>query len=156
MSPRTSLKVICLLLAASLLIPGCTSLIEKREKYLANHPGIPTEFKQAISEGKVLKKMTHEMVEVAWGDPMTVAEPADTSRADEVWVYGGSDDSPSTCLCFKNGLVEYWEQPCSIRLLKTGRRQPGGAPVAPMIDDRPPEPLTTPTKGEPGTSGTPR
>ena len=144
------LMALCLLALLAFVAYGCTTMAEKRKQYLDSHPDIPPSFRQAIVQGKVLKNMTHDMVVATWGNPLQIEEPADTTKTDEIWIYAASTEAPSTCLCFKHGLVAYWEQPCSRALTKVERTRPAGAQIKPIIDDRSPEPVAEPSKGDPG------
>ena len=123
-------------------------MVEKRRQYLDGHPELPFEFKQAISQGKVLKKMSYEMVVATWGNPMRIEEPADTTDTDEVWVYSSAGGS-STCLCFKEGLVAFWEQPCSRMFVERNKKQTAGATLRTILDRKAQVPLSEPKKGEP-------
>jgi len=84
------------LLPASLWLAGCaTSTMSRIDANRATYESWPVEMRQAVLDGRIEKDMTPEMVEMVLGKPGRVESRADR-RGDfeEVWIYGGSSNSP--------------------------------------------------------------
>jgi hypothetical protein len=82
-------------LAATLVLTGCsTSPMSRIDANRALYESWPLEVKEAILDGKVVKGMTPEMVEMAAGKPTEITSRGVQAGTDEVWIYrkggGGS------------------------------------------------------------------
>lgn len=94
---------IMMILSLSLLLCSCATIsqakmpnYESRNNYIAMHPELSSEIKQAILKGKVIEGMTKQDVLAAWGEPSKIhkygehkrlVDEADENTHDESWLY---------------------------------------------------------------------
>ena len=89
-----------------LLIIGCTSMQQQREAYLAQHPEVSSEARRAILNGQVVKNMTQEQVQIAWGPPTRTTTTQYEDKDMLVWFYDTTAmTDPNKIVSFMDGKV---------------------------------------------------
>lgn len=79
---------------------------QHRETYVANHPDLPSETQEAILNGKVVKNMTQEQVQMTWGPPTKIVATELEGRDVIVWFYDNPIMThPHKIVSFKDGKV---------------------------------------------------
>ena len=79
---------------------------QRRRTYLTQHPGISTELKNAILEGRILIGMTKDQVVAAIGRP-DQRQDTSTWAAREHWIYNAGTDQ-ARFFTFQFGKVNRW------------------------------------------------
>jgi len=93
-----------LLISVSFMLIACESSPIRREDYIAQHPEWQSDVVDVIRRGYLLKGMTKEQVEAAWGRHCYSCTGTTTGDWGESWEY-------MTQIVFfdKNGVVVRWQ-----------------------------------------------
>ena len=76
---------------------------KRRWRFVEDNPNIPTKFKKAIKEGKLMLGMSKAMAVAIWGRPNDINRTVGSWGVHEQWIYGG------TYIYFKNDVLTSWQ-----------------------------------------------
>jgi hypothetical protein len=78
--------------------------VQRREKYIAEHPNLAPEIAQGIASGRLVRGMNAEEVRLIWGRPESVNRSAGAWGEREQWVFAGRRYA-----YLLNGRLESWQ-----------------------------------------------
>lgn len=96
---------------AALAAASCMAgmIAQRRQEFVASHPGLSMADRESILHGEVRIGMTEDEAVAAWGEPDEINRTTAASGVTEQWVYdeydGYGNAIPKNFLYFTNGLL---------------------------------------------------